>query len=164
MRLLDERRRLFGIVNPIDLVALLMAVAVALILVFVLTGRSPTEAVGTNQKVTLEMVAVATVPDLDEFDFEPGDVVVRVGGGSIGTLESFEVTPSSAEDAKTSGAVLMAGEDDLVDVWFTVRGEGTLGEDGASMGDERIRQNQVLEMQMPLFRTPARIWSIRAVD
>jgi hypothetical protein len=164
VRLLDERRRLFGIVNPIDLVALFLAVAVAVVVVFVLAGGSPTEAVSTHPKIEIEMVAVATVPDIGDFDIQSGDVVSRVGGGEIGTLESFEIKPSASDEAQNAGAVLMTGDEPLVDIWFTIRGSGTFADDGASMGEERIRQNQILELQLPLFRTPARIWSISSID
>lgn len=162
--MLDEKRRLFGLVNPVDLVALLLVVAVVVMMITVLVGRSPGGPIGSSATSTVEVVATATLPDLDVFLYRVGDKVGRVGGGYMGVLQEVTANPARVESFDAAGTPVVVTSEVFVDVRFTIRGQGTLDDAGASIGDERIRQNQTLDIQMPQFQAPVRVQTIRVVD
>lgn len=165
MKIFDEKKRLFGIVNPVDLVAILLAVTLILVLVTVLFGRPDTvldsDAVGDG---TVEIVVVGTLPAAESYPITVGQEVNRVGGaGLMGNLHSYETryTPREimiGEELTTMDAITSK------DIELTVRGAGSIEEAGASIGAERVRYGQLIEVQLPYFQMHARIISLREVD
>lgn len=165
MKLLDENKRLFGIVNPVDLVAILLAIAAAVVLASVLFGRSPTAPVTAANDKTIEIVLEGTVIGTGELRHELGQEVSRVGGsGVMGTLEAFEANPSQREVYDSTGKAVITPSLTIQDVRMVVRGKGSITETGASIGAERIRQNQTFEAQLPYLQVPVRVTSIEQVD
>jgi len=167
VKLLDENKRLFGIVNPVDLVAIMLAIAAVVVLASVLFGRSPTAPVTSAADATIEIVLEGTVvvdPGY-EYQYELGQEVSRFGGsGVMGTLESFEVTQSEREVYDAKGQVVLTESETIQEIRMTVRGKGSITDTGASIGAERIRQNQAFEAQLPYFQLPVRVLSVEQVD
>ena len=165
MKLLDDKKRLFGIINPVDLIAILLAVAAVVVLASVLLGKSPTAPVTQANDSTIEIVLEGTVIGEGDYKYEIGQEVSRLGGsGVMGTLESFEVSQSQREVYDAQGRPLIAESLTIQDVVMVVRGKGAITDTGASIGAERIRQNQPFEAQLPYFQMPVRVVSIEQVD
>lgn len=165
MKLLDDRKRLFGIVNPVDFVAILLAIAAVVLLASVLFGKSPTAPVTGGDGGTVEVVLLGSVTDCDELQYELGQEVSRLGGtGVMGTLEKVDITPARREVFREDGSTVMAESTTFVDVRMVVRGKGEITEDGASIGDQLIRQNQVFDAQLPHLQVSVRVISITQVD
>ncbi|MDO9107948.1 MAG: DUF4330 domain-containing protein [Coriobacteriia bacterium] len=164
MKLLDENKRLFGIVNPVDLVAIMLAIAAVVVLASVLFGRSPTSPVTAANDKTIEIVLEGTVIGDGDFNHEIGQDVSRSGGsGVMGTLESFDIEPSKREVYDAEGSALITDSLTIKTVVMVVRGKGSITDTGASIGAERIRQNQVFDAQLPYFQMSARVTSIKQV-
>ncbi len=165
MKLLDDRKRLFGIINPVDLVAIALAVVAVLVLASVLFGRSPTAPVAPSSDNTVEVVLTGTVMEFDELQFEVGQEVSRVGGGGVmGTLESFDVRPAEREVYSDEGTASVTESLMSFEIRMVVRGKGAITQTGASIGAERIRQNQAFDAQLPYFQMPVRVVSVKQVD
>lgn len=165
MKLLDEKSRIFGIVNPVDLVAILLAVLVVFVLGSVLFGKSPTGAMTSAGDKTIEIVLKGTVPQYTDYQFKAGQEISRVSGaGVMGTVTSVEIVPATKESYTAAGVATATVSPLFVDVVLVVRGTGSITNVGASIGPERIRQNQTFEAQMPHFQMPVTIVSVRQVD
>lgn len=165
VKLLDDNKRLFGIVNPVDLVAILLAVAAMVVLASVLFGKSPTAPATSSADKTIEVVLTGTAIGSGPFDYELGQEISRVGGsGVMGTLESFKSAPSRREVYTADGTAVLTDSLTIQDITMVVRGKGALTETGASIGAERIRQNQSFEAQLPYFQMVVRVVSIKQVD
>lgn len=165
MKLLDEKKRLFGIVNPVDLVAIVLAIVVVLVLASVLFGKSPTAPVTSSADKTIEVVLQGAISKYPDYQFQKGQDISRVGGGGVmGTLESFTIVPSKREVYTAEGDAKVTDSIMSVDVTLVVRGKGAITDTGASIGAERIRQNQTFDAQLPYFQMPVRVVSVKQVD
>ncbi len=165
MKLLDEKKRLFGVVNPVDLVAILLAATLILVLVTVLFGR-PDSALDSDvaSDRTVEIVILGVLPAADSYPIAEGQPVSRFGGaGLMGDLYSYETRYSPREILIGDELTIM----DAVttkDVELTVRGPGSIEAAGASIGAERVRHGQMIEVQLPYFQMNGRIISLREVE
>lgn len=165
MKLLDENKRLFGLVNPVDLVAIALALVIVMVLATVLFGRSPAAPVTSADDATIEIVLYGSTLNADEFQLEEGQEVSRFGGaGVMGTLESFEIKPAQREVFSPEGDPIVTDSKTATDIEMVVRGKGAITETGASIGAERIRQGQAFDVQLPYFQMPVRVVSVKQVD
>ncbi|TLM72539.1 MAG: DUF4330 domain-containing protein [Actinobacteria bacterium] len=163
MKLLDDRMRLFGLVNPIDIVAVLLVIAVAVVGYTLLKGEPPAP---PSEKGTVEVVFLAQgIPTVQEDLVKAGDVAARSGGtGKMGEVTAVRFEKSVKEATDATGSVVVVESDLFRDVYVTVRGTGAVTDTGVNLGDERIRVNQVFDLQMPRFQMSARVISARQVD
>ncbi len=166
MKLLDEKKRLFGLVNPVDLVAVLVVVALVAALANVLFGSSVGSSIApAGGEDTIEIVATGVVTEISGIQYELGQEVSRVGGlGVMGTLESLEVGPYEREVYDAEGKAVMTVSPSSQRITVVVRGTGHFTENGVTMGTEKIRQNMTFDMQFPHFQSNVRVLSITKVD
>jgi hypothetical protein len=165
VKLLDENKRLFGLINPVDLVAILLALALVAVLATVLFGGGPAAPVATGETDTIEMVLEGVVGVMDEYQYEEGQEISRVGGlGLLGTVQSIEMGPAEREVYDAEGQPVISDSPTTRKMTIVVHGEGTITDSAASIGAEKIRQNQTFDAQMPYFQVPVRVISIKKVD
>lgn len=164
MKVLDEKRRLFGLVNPVDLVAIILAIALAVLLSVVLFGRSAATPDVSSAQDTIEVVIAGSTPSTGQVPIAVGDEVSRFGGiGTMGTVASYTARPAQREMFEDGNLVLIESLT-VTDVEIVVRGKGSITDVAVSIGDERVRQGQALEVLLPHFQMPGRIISIEKVD
>lgn len=163
MKLLDDKMRLFGLVNPVDVLAVVVLVAVAVVGYTLLTGAPPAPPSETG---TIEVVFLAQgIPGVQDGFASKGDIAARIGGtGKMGTVESFTVEPAVREVNDSTGALVVGRSEVTKDVYVTVRGAGAVTDTGINLGDERIRLNQIFDLQLPRFQMSARVLSVERVD
>lgn len=163
MKLLDDKMRLFGVVNPVDVLAVLLVIAVAVVGYTLLKGEPPAP---PSEKGTVEAVFMTQgIPLVQEDLVKAGDVAARAGGtGKMGKVTAVRFEKALKEVSDASGTVIVARSDVLRDVYITVRGTGAVTDTGVNLGDERIRVNQVFDLQMPRFQMSARVISVKQVD
>jgi len=166
VKLLDEKKRLFGLVNPVDLVAVLVVVALIAALANVLFGSSVGSSIApAGGEDTIEIVAAGVISEITDIQYEVGQEVGRVGGlGVMGTLESLEVGPYEREVYDAEGQPVITVSPTSQRVTMVVRGTGHFTDTGVTMGTEKIRQNMTMDMQFPHFQSTVRILSITKVD
>jgi hypothetical protein len=165
VKLLDEKNRIFGIVNPVDLVAIMLAVLVVFVLAAVLFGKTPTGSMTSAGEDTIEVVLKGTVPVYADYQFKVGQEISRVSGaGVMGTVTTFTVVPAIKEAYTSEGVGIEAVSPISSEITLVVRGTGSITDVGASIGAERIRQNQTFDAQMPYFQMPVSVVSVRQVD
>jgi hypothetical protein len=128
-RILDDRGRLFGKVNIVDLVVLVAIVAIVVFAAVRFTGGGTVETVAV--KVTFIEVKVdqALVAGL------LGKGTVRdTGGNVIGEVQSVQVAPSIEELLTTEGELKAFASSTKSDVMFVVMGQGTVSDATAHIG------------------------------
>lgn len=164
MKLLDEKMRLFGLINPVDILAVILVLAVAVVGYSLLTGESP--AAPPSESGTIEVVFLAQgIPEPQQDFAAVGDVAARVGGtGEMGSVSDIKVERAVKEVTDADGVIKTAESELVRDVYITVRGTGAVTDTGINLGDERIRLNQVFDLQLPRFQMAARVISVKQVD
>ncbi|MRR13595.1 DUF4330 domain-containing protein [bacterium] len=165
VKLLDENKRLFGVLNPVDLVAVLLAIALVVVLATVLFGGGPAAPVTSRDEVDVEMVLEGPIGEFDEVQYAVGQELSRVGGlGLMGTVTDIEVGPAEREVYDAEGKPVVATSPTTRTLTITVRGKGQITDSAASIGSEKVRQNQVFDAQLPYFQVTVRVMSIKQVD
>lgn len=131
-RFLDERGRIFGKVNVVDILVLLVIVAVVVFAVVRFTGSS-SESVPLRVTYTVEGVRQATVDAIQKS--VPVNATVRDEGGTVlGKVEGVDARPTQVEHM-TPGGELKAFESPIFnDVNILVSGEGSRSGDTLRVG------------------------------
>jgi len=164
LKVFDEKGRLFGLINFVDLVAIILAVMLAIVLVTVLFGRPPGASDISSGQDTIEVVILGSTPITDPVPIAIGDEVSRFGGiGLMGTVVSYTTQPALRE-VLVGDRLVTVESITATDVELVVRGRGSITDMAASIGEERVRSGQVLEVVLPLFQMSGRIMSIEKVD
>jgi len=163
VRILDDRYRLFGIINPVDLIAVLIVVAGVFVAANMLFGDStPTAVTAETVPVTFSVL----YPDVplnvfESADFTEGDVVNKVGGKPLGKLVSWESTPS-VQDVEIDGKLVPVVSPSKVDVVLKVEGEAESTKKGLLVGDVLIKNNLSVQVETPDFQGKSRIIRVEA--
>jgi hypothetical protein len=128
-RILDDRGRIFGKVNIVDIIVLVVIVA---IVVFAAVRFSGGEAVAS---VPVKITFVQTKVDNARLAGLPAEGTIKDNAGNvIGDLVSVEATPA-LEDLLTSGGQYKAFPSSIKsDVTFVVSGEGTVSDSTVHIG------------------------------
>lgn len=158
MRFIDDKYRLFGLINPIDLAALVAVVLVGVVGFRVLFGTAEV-VVESEKPITITIVA-KQVQNYDETFFEVGDPVRKKDGAAIGEFVSASSTPAKLEVVTDTGEVRTVTSPNSEDVAITVSGKGRRTADGFLVGGGRLRVNMVLDFSTPGFEATGRVTDI----
>jgi hypothetical protein len=161
VKILDEKSRLFGIINPVDLLLVIAVIAVVLIVASVLfPSVSPTKS--APKDVVRITVLVGGIRAYVPGSIKVGDPVNRKTGGKMGKVVAIDAVPATFEEPTAVGTLKKATSQIFTDLYITVEGTGQINP-GASafMGDEQVRTNQDIDIQAPTFEAmKARILGI----
>jgi hypothetical protein len=128
-RVLDDRGRLFGKVNIVDLIVLVVIVAIVVFAAVRLTGGGAVATVPVKVTFVEAKVDQALVAGLQ------GKGTVRdTGGNVIGEVQSVQVTPSIEELLTTEGEFKAFPSSTKSTVTFVVLGQGTVTDSTAHIG------------------------------
>jgi hypothetical protein len=126
-RLLDERGRIFGKVNVVDILVPLVIVAVIVFALVRFTGAT-SESVPLRVTYTVEQVRQATVNAIQKS--VPVNATVRDEGGTVlGRVLQIEARPTQEEYITPEGELKAFDSPIYSDVDIVVRGEGSLSRD-----------------------------------
>ncbi len=133
--LIDEKGRLFGRINMLDL-------AVVLLIVAVLAGvgyKFAKSRVPTVFQPSKKMEVVFTADELLDFAVERlavGDPVSdRVTGASFGKLKSFEIQPSISYATDSTGRFVRSSKETYRSLRMVVETEGTIDQGMVRIGN-----------------------------
>lgn len=123
MRLIDDKGRLFGLVNIVDLAVVLLVVAVAARIGLksrLLRAVNPSTLKPVEVVLLIEDVRPATADAVSE-----GDTIVNAKSNAVlGELIAKEVVPALKEVETADGRLVEAEAPYRKDVYITVRGQG----------------------------------------
>ena len=160
MRILDDRYKLFGIVNPVDLVVVLILVAGVFTVANLLFGKAEPVAVKDTVPIRFSVLYQGLPKDAyDAAAFVKGDTVSKVGGRPIGKLVSWSASPVQTVYGTETG--LKVGEVPWgVDVRITVEGTAERTANGLLAGDLLIKDNLVTGIATSRFQGDGRIFGL----
>jgi len=132
-RILDERGRIFGKVNVVDILVLLVIIAVVVFAVVRMTG-STSQTVPVQVTYTVEAVRQATVDQLQAIG------TVRDEGGTVlGQVESVSVQPTLEEFMTPDGELKAFDSPVFSDVNIVVLGDGRVSGSTVRIGSVPMR-------------------------
>ncbi|MBE0417448.1 MAG: DUF4330 domain-containing protein [Coriobacteriia bacterium] len=144
MPLIDNRNRLFGLVNPIDLFVLAILVTAALVAANVLFGIFDS---GDTYLVDVQFdVTALGVRGFDSGQVQVGDDVYSAVAGRLGEIVAVDAYPSQIEVLGEDGQTVVVESELATDVRMTVRGRGATDSLGYLVGGVRIQNNTRLDI------------------
>lgn len=133
-RLLDDRGRLFGKVNIVDLIVLVVIVAVVVFAAVRFTGGGAVATVDVKVTFLDKRVDQAIVPGVQAMG-----TIRDTAGNVIGELQSVQVTPSVEEMLTTDGQFKTFTSSTRSDVTFVVLCQGTVTDSTVHIGSLAAR-------------------------
>ena len=133
-RFLDDRGRLFGRVNIVDLVVLAVIVAIVVFAAVRFTGGGAVETVPVKITFIQFRAQQSLVPGL-----QGKGTITDSGGNVIGDVLSVQATPSIDEILTQQGEYKRFSSSTRSDVTFVVLGKGTISGSSVHVGSMTAR-------------------------
>lgn len=160
-RFLDERGRLFGKVNVVDLLVFLVVIAIVVFAVLRLTGDT-SETVPVRVTYVVESVQQPTVDAL-----QVKGTVTDTGGTVLGQVVEVMVTPTREEFMTPDGELKAFDSPVFKDVRIVVEGEGRVSGSTVQIGTIPLRVGKRVTLVGMGFEVQATImgvhWGAEAV-
>jgi len=157
MSLIDNKGRLFGVINIIDLLVILLIVAVAGRFALMQKNRSA----GPVMKNLEVVVHVKEVRDATVNVIKEGDVVKETKTNAVlGKVTNVKVVPSETVVETADGRLVVASNPIYKDMYITIQGTGTAGENAIVLGSNEIRIGTTLQLKTNMYSVTSTVMSI----
>jgi hypothetical protein len=147
VRLFDEKYRILGIINPLDVLVIIVLAALAFVAFGLLSDEPAT--VAETRTITYSLVCPA-VPASSDGLVSVGDPITKLGVGEIGTVTAVTSVPSPFEQWDGERVVVYESEL-LVDIVITVEAEAQDTDLGYLVSGVVLRNNTVLAIATKTF-------------
>jgi hypothetical protein len=152
VQIIDNKYRLFGVINLIDLVVVIAVLAGAFAVYRVLSPSAPTAVTKDTKAITYQVFC----PSLRNFSADQikiGDSIAKTTGKSIGKVTAVRVVPSPGETLDYLTKKAVPYESTYVsDVYITVVAQGQPSPTGVTVGDLQIHSNQPMPVMTSTFQ------------
>ena len=147
MSLLDDKGKLFGLINVIDLVILAAVVAILGVGYTLVTKKAPSAVVARqNNQITLTIMVRAVRPDVLPY-LKVGDVVKRKETqGAIGAITQITTRPAESIAVTADGKQVVTFSPRDKDAFLTLTTVGRAGKDLIATGNEVVRVGDNLKL------------------
>ena len=163
MRLIDNKGRLFGLVNIIDLAVLLLIAAIAARVGLksrLLTAVNPSTLKAVEVVLLVEDVRSATADAVAE-----GDTVLNTKSNAVlGQLVKKEVIPAVKEIETSDGRLVKAESPYRKDVYITVRGQGQVTGNVIILGGYEMRVGATTQVKGLKFAVISTVYSVKVAE
>jgi hypothetical protein len=154
-RVLDDRGRIFGKINIVDLLVLVIIVAIVAFAGVRFSGG------GTAETVPVKVTLVDSSVDKALVAGMQNKGTLRDGGGNvIGQVESIQVAPSMQEMLTNDGQYKSFASSSKSDVTFVVKANGTVSESTVHIGSLAVRVGEEVRIVGPGYEAQTRVANV----
>lgn len=147
MQIIDNKYRLFGVINLIDLVVVLAVLAGGYAVYRVLSPTSPVATVKGMKTVEYEIVCPST-RNIDASEIKIGDTISKTTGKAIGKVTAVRIVPTPSEVWDQAIRKVVPYQSTVFsDVYISCTAQGQPTATGITVGDIQLHANQ----PMPVF-------------
>ncbi|MHB1418799.1 MAG: DUF4330 domain-containing protein [Bacillota bacterium] len=125
MRILDERGRLWGKINLLDLLVVLIIIAGLGSYAAMTRNTGKGETLDSIQPVRVELVMEYVKPEVAQA-LQQGDTVTIIGAGVLGRAESVKVLPAKVTTTRSDGSRVVVEDPENKDMDVTVQANGVV--------------------------------------
>ena len=165
MKIINEKGKLFGLINIVDLLVLIAAVAVAAGVGYKLFAPQIKESV--QPQVELTAIVRGATPFLVE-EVERNSQVGKqlVSGNSYvnGTIEDMKIEDYAQQVTTADGRIVTAVDPDKKDIVFTIKTTVPKGTATPSIGTQEVRAGRTFIVKTNDFETSGNIDSVDIAD
>lgn len=161
MKLIDDKGKIFGFINIIDLLIILLVVAV--VGRFALKHQAQQPSGVQTQKIEAVLL-VKDVRDATVNAIKEGDVVRETKSNVVlGKITKVEVKPADTLVNTADGKVVNYPNPILKDVYITIEGTGSAGENAIVLGNSEIRIGTSLAVKTNIYAVVTTVMGIRVL-
>lgn len=135
MRVIDDRGKLFGLINPIDLLALVLVLAVAAGIYLKVHPAGQAQEYATADV----LVEAAFIHPETAKAVKVGDRLVANGSFTDARIIDVRVEPALIATTKADGTRLLTRDPFNMDLYATIRGRVALGEPDLRVAGQEVR-------------------------
>lgn len=140
VRLLDERGRIFGKVNIVDLLTVLVLIAAGVWFAYAKFGRDlQTEMAAREQPIEYCIVVMGVRPTTADALKKGGKAFEFKTGAEIGTIKEVKVEPADVWTVSDKGTWIRTQTDDRVDAFVYLEATARVGENVITVNGVEIR-------------------------
>ncbi|WP_213951311.1 DUF4330 domain-containing protein [Tepidanaerobacter syntrophicus] len=157
MHIIDNKGRIFGLINIIDLLVILVILAV----VARFGTKIHQSSVGSQAKDIETVLYVKEVKDATADVIKVGDTVKETKtNGVLGKVTNVEVKPSETLVETADGRIVVYPNPVLKDVYITVKGTGSVNENAIVLGSNEIRIGTSLQIKTNIYSVTSTVMEI----
>lgn len=162
MKIIDDKGRIFGLVNYIDLFLVLAVIFVLGRFVLVdREGNFPDKINSDSSKEIEILYYVKGVKDVSINGVKIGDVFKDVTTKNvIGEVTKIDIQPSTVMTTDEKGNVIYSEIPDRFDMYLTIKGIGQITDDEIKVANEEIKIGKTSQIQSRMNRLEAIIYGI----
>lgn len=163
MRIIDEKGKLFGLINVIDLFVLVIIVALVGFGAYKMVNVNPTVAV--NNKQAVMRFEITEVRDYTYNVIQVGETVKDYDKNIVyGKVVKVEKTPAKRYVTTADGRVVVATVPDKLDVSIYVQGTATSNNNIILMGNNEIFVGASLALKGQKFTVRGTVLEVKFVE
>ena len=160
MKLINEKGKLFGIINVVDLIVLLMVVAVIGVMATKLLGNKVTDAVSQRVDCYAQIRIIGAHPYLVEEVLRQELPGQRMVAGSVyidGTIEDVWVEDYRVQVMTDDGEIVTATDPDKKDIIVVIKFPIAADTPNPKLGSQEVRAGRTLIIKTRTFETSGTI-------
>lgn len=139
MAIIDDKGKVFGRINLIDLTLVFGVLIVAVAAFAMLTKTGKVVTIKEDKTVSYTVIVKAIRPEVASFVKEGDLVKKQVTQGVIGTVKKVEVKPAQMVIDTADGRKVLATSPIEKDAYITIETKGRAGNDIIATGNEVLR-------------------------
>ncbi len=161
MKIVDEKGKLFGLVNVIDLLVLAAVLLVIGGAVYKFKGKDTVQ--NTPKTVRVTVLAPAIRPEMLT-GVQVGDKMVSGSSFTNVAIKDFEIQPAFMVISDSDGRRVEAIDPFLKDVVFTLEGTTTISSGTINLGGQDIRSNKEYYVKSLLYEFKGQVMNVEILD
>lgn len=161
MALIDEKGRLGGRINVIDLLVLVAVLVVAARVAYVRLAPAGVRSFQEKERPLEVLVVVGPVRDATAEAIQVGDRLRETKSNDyLGEVIRVEIKPAEVVTQGPDGRFYEGPSGNRKDVWITLRGPGRVSENTILLGTKEIRIGTQLGLKTNLYAVTATVMKI----
>lgn len=161
MKIIDDKGKVFGIINIIDLLVILLIAGV----VGRYAMKSQINPPGVQTKNIQITLLVKDVREATSGVIKEGDIVRETKTNLVlGKVTKVEVKPADTLVNTADGRVVNYPNPILKDVYVTLVGTGTAGENAVVVGNSEVRIGTQLSVKTNIYAVVTTVMGIKVLD
>ena len=160
MKIINEKGKLFGLINVVDLIVLLLVIAVIGVLATKLLGNRVTEAVVQKVDCYAQVRIIGAHPTLVEEVQRQNLIGQRMVAGSVyidGTIEDVWLEDYKVQVQTDDGRIVTATDPDKKDIIFAIKFPIAKDTPNPKLGSQEVRAGRTLIVKTQTFETSGTI-------
>jgi len=167
MKLVNEKGKLFGIINPVDLLALIVVIVVIVGIAWQLFGNKVTEVVSPNVEMTTEVIVSGAPPELCaevERQNLVGQKLVATNNYLDATITDVRLVDYAVQVQTADGKIVNATDPTKKNIVFDISSKVARDTASPKIGNQDVKAGRTYLVKTQAFEVSGTIYYVKIGD